>query len=131
MPDLDAFTAIAEAQFDALPEEVRSLAGGIQIRIAQWPEPDALRAVGLDHPLQLLGLFEGIGLGRDGWSHQSGTFPNRIWLYRMPILNFTADGDDPLPDVIRHVLVHEIGHHFGLSDDDMEAIDNAPEEPAV
>lgn len=123
--DLDAFAAIAEAEFAALPDEVRALTGEIEIRIAEWPDRDALEAVGLSHPLDLLGLFEGIGLGQGGATTHTGLFPNRIWLYRRPILAFTAEGPDTLADVIRHVLVHEIGHHFGLSDDDMEAIDDA------
>jgi len=123
--DIDTFAAIAEAEFAALPEEFRALTGDIEIRIAEWPDRDALAAVGLHHPLDLLGLFEGVGLGQGGAVAPTGLFPNRIWLYRRPILAFTAEGTDTLTEVIRHVLVHEIGHHFGLSDDDMDAIDNA------
>lgn len=123
--DIDTFTRIAEEEFAALPEEVRALTGELEIRIADWPDREALAAVGVSHPLDLLGLFEGEGLGQYGAVPQTGTFANRIWLYRRPILAFTAEGEDTLPAVIRHVLVHEIGHHFGLSDDDMEAIDEA------
>lgn len=126
--DLDAFTAIAEREFAALPDEVRALTGEVEIRIADWPDRDALASVGLSHALDLLGLFEGVGLGRWGATPPTGAFANRIWLYREPILAFTLEGDDPLPDVIRHVLVHEIGHHFGLSDDDMDDIEEEAEE---
>ena len=126
--DLDTFTAIAECEFAALPDEVRALTGEVEIRIADWPDREALASVGLSHPLDLLGLFEGVGLGRWGATPPTGAFANRIWLYREPILAFTLEGDDPLPDVIRHVLVHEIGHHFGLSDDDMDDIEEEAEE---
>lgn len=125
---LDAFTAIAEAEFAALPQEVRDLTGDVQIYIAEWPTREALASVGVDHPLDLLGLFEGVGLGRAGATGYTGMEPNRIHLYRQPILAFTAEGSDTLEAVIRHVLVHEIGHHFGLSDDDMEAIDDAEDD---
>lgn len=123
---LDAFTAIAEAEFAALPPEVHALIDGeIEMRIAEWPTREAMAAVGVEHPLDLLGLFEGVGLNHGGAMPWTGMSPNRVWLYRQPILAFTAEGTDPLDAVIRHVLVHEIGHHFGLSDDDMEAIDDA------
>ena len=130
VPDIDTFTAIAEAAFAALPEEIRQLTGEVQITISDWPEPDAMRAVGVSHPLDLLGLFEGYGLAEYGALPQTGSFPNRIHLYREPILRFTREGPDTLEEVIRHVLVHEIGHHFGLSDDDMYAIDDAPDDDA-
>jgi len=125
VPDIDAFAAMAQAEFAALPEEVRALAGDIEIRVSEWPDREALRSVGLTHPAELLGLFEGIGLGEAGGIAETGRLPNRIWLYRRPILRFAAEGEDTLDAVIRHVLVHEIGHHFGLTDDEMYAIDDA------
>ena len=127
-PDLDGFSAMAEAEYAALPSGVRALCADLEVRVAEWPDADALASVGVDHPLDLLGLFEGAGLFSDGATPQTGVFPNRIWLFRQPILAFTAEGDDTLQAVVRHVLVHEIGHHFGLSDDDMYAIDDAPED---
>ncbi|MEM7695536.1 MAG: metallopeptidase family protein [Pseudomonadota bacterium] len=124
-PDLDTFTALAVAALRNLPREFKALTGNLELRTAEWPTDDALQSVGLTHPLDLLGLFEGFGMTEAAWSAPTGVFPNRIWLYRSPILAFTAEGEDTLEAVITHVLVHEIGHHFGLSDDDMEAIDNA------
>ncbi|MEM8664156.1 MAG: metallopeptidase family protein [Pseudomonadota bacterium] len=129
LPDIDDITRIAKEEFDALPAGVRALTGDLQISIAEWPEPEHLASVGVRHPLDLLGLFEGVGLGQHGAVAQTGMFPNRIWLYREPILAFTAEGSDSLRAVVRHVLVHEIGHHFGLSDDDMYAIDDTPDDP--
>ena len=70
----------------------------------------------------LLGLFQGVGLALRG-EEQSGQLPNMIWLYRRPILDYWADHDDTLGAIVTHVLVHEIGHHFGLSDEDMQAIE--------
>ena len=124
MIDLDAFERLALAEFARLPEEVRALTGDVQIAVADEPPHDALEDLGLDHPDDLLGLFEGVGIGRDGGTAYTGALPNRIWLYRRPILAFQAQGQDTLPEIVRHVLVHEIGHHFGLSDDDMDAIDD-------
>jgi len=122
---LDAFAAIANAEYGRLPEEFRALTGEIVIRVADWPSQEALEELGIDHPLDLLGLFEGVGLTEAGAFGETGRMPNRIWLYRRPILAFQAEGEDNLEAVIRHVLIHEIGHHFGLSDDDMYAIDDA------
>jgi predicted Zn-dependent protease with MMP-like domain len=73
----------------------------------------------------LLGLFRGRGLAQGEASTQTGQFPNMVWLYRRPILDFWADQEDSLGAVVTHVLVHEIGHHFGLSDEDMAAIEEA------
>lgn len=124
-PSLDEFSALAQAAYADLPEDVLAVMGELEIRVSEWPEQAALDAVGVEHPLGLLGLFEGVGIGRAGVSLYTGAFPNRIWLYRQPILNFAAARTDPLPDIIKHVLVHEIGHHFGLSDDDMDKIDES------
>lgn len=122
--DIDAFTAVAEREFAALPEEVKALAGDIVLAIADDPPPDALAELGLQSPDDLLGLFEGLGMSEGDAVPVTGRFPNRISLYRRPILNFQREGEDTIEAVIRHVLVHEIGHHFGLSDADMEAIDD-------
>lgn len=125
MISLDTFARIAQEEYDRLPEEFRALTGEVQIRVADWPTDEALDELDLEHPLDLLGLFEGVGLTEAGAFGETGRMPNRIWLYRRPILAFQADGEDSLEDVIRHVLIHEIGHHFGLSDEDMYAIDDA------
>jgi len=125
MISLDAFAAMAEREYERLPEDFRALTGELVIRVADWPTDEALEELGLEHPLELLGLFEGVGLTEALHFGQTGALPNRIWLYRRPILAFQAEGEDSLEDVVRHVLIHEIGHHFGLSDEDMYAIDDA------
>ena len=80
------------------------------------------RSIGLETPFDLLGLFEGKGLS-ERFTIETGELSNRILLYRRPILDYWAENDETLGDIIAHVLIHEIGHHFGLSDDDMERIE--------
>lgn len=125
MSDLDTFAAMAEAAYAALPEDVRDLCGTLQVRVADWPEPEALDALGIEEPSELLGLFEGIGFNQASAVMETGMLPNRVWLYRQPILAYQSETGDTLEAIVRHVLVHEIGHHFGLSDEDMYAIDDA------
>ena len=122
---IDGMATVARQEFDALPDAFKALCGDLVIRVADWPPSDALQDLNIADPLDLLGLFEGVGLTEAPSAGETGTLPNRIWLFRRPILAFHAEGEDTLNAVIRHVLVHEIGHHFGLSDDDMEAIDES------
>ena len=123
-PSLDVFEQLAEAAFAGLPEQFRTLTGDVLFAVADFPDDDMLDDLGLESPFDLLGLFEGAGLTELGVTPQTGTMPNRVWLFRRPILDFWAEqADDTLGDIVAHVLVHEIGHHFGLSDDDMEAIE--------
>ncbi|WP_420393649.1 metallopeptidase family protein [Acuticoccus sp.] len=125
MIDLEAFEQLAAREYARLPQEVRDLTGEVEIRVADAAPLDVLDAMGLDHPDDLLGLFEGIGLNDASAAPETGIMPNRIWLYRHAILAHQREGEDALDAVVRHVLVHEIGHHFGLSDDEMYAIDDA------
>lgn len=122
-PDLDDFAALGRKAFDALPAEFRALCGSVQFRVDDFPSPEQLASVDLDNEFDLLGLFEGIGLAHDAAVPQTGRFGNRIWLFRRPILDYWAEHEESLGDVVTHVLVHEIGHHFGLSDDDIDAIE--------
>ncbi len=124
-PSLDDIEAIARASFAALPEDFRGLAGDIQFRVSEFPEDDVLEDLGVESPFDIMGLFQGVGLAQESATPHTGQMPNMIWLYRRPILDYWAETDDTLGAIVSHVLVHEIGHHFGLSDDDMEAIDAA------
>lgn len=123
-PDLRGFEALARRAFHALPDEFRALCADVVVRVAEVPDRETLAEMGLDHPLDLLGLFRGTGLAHDGLDPRTGQFPNEVWLYRLPILFYWEEGEDTLEAVVNHVLVHEIGHHFGLSDEDMYAIDD-------
>jgi predicted Zn-dependent protease with MMP-like domain len=123
-PSLDDFEALAAVAYAGLPETLRALCGEIVIRVADFPEDEVLRDMGLQSPYDLLGLFQGVGLAHGG-TLQSGEMPNMIWLYRRPLLDYWAEYDESLGHLVTHVLVHEIGHHFGLSDEDMEALEAA------
>jgi predicted Zn-dependent protease with MMP-like domain len=124
-PSLDEIEALAQAAYGRLPEAFRRLCGGVVVRVEDFPDDDTLAEMGLDSPFDLLGLFRGIGLAQDGAVPQTGQFPNMIWLYRRPILDYWAEHEETLGHLVTHVLVHEIGHHFGLSDEDMEGIEAA------
>lgn len=124
-PDLATFEAIAREAFANLPGTFRSHCGDLVIQIEDFATDEMLASVDLEDPFDLLGLFQGSGLAQSGDNGWTGKEPNRVWLFRRPILDYWAEHEDTLGAVIAHVLIHEIGHHFGLSDDDMEAIEAA------
>jgi predicted Zn-dependent protease with MMP-like domain len=119
---------MALAALESLPAPFRELAESVTCVVADFPEDEVLEEMGMDSPFDLMGLFVGIGMAHDGAGPQTGQMPNRVFLYRRPILDYWAENDDTLGAIVTHVLVHEIGHHFGFSDDDMEAIEAAAEE---
>ena len=122
-PTLEDFETLARRAFEGLPATFRELVGDVAFTIAEFPEDDVLDQFGMDSAYDLLGLFHGIGLAHASAVPPTGGLPNRIWLYRRPILDYWAEHEDTLAAVVSHVLIHEIGHHFGLSDDDMDAIE--------
>ncbi len=124
-PSLDDIERLAAEAFAELPDEFRSLCGDLEFRVVDFAEDPVLDSLGIDDPYDLLGLFEGVGLAQGGGLSWTGRPPNRIWLYRRALLDYWAAYDEPLGAIVTHVLVHEIGHHFGLSDEDMEAIEAA------
>jgi predicted Zn-dependent protease with MMP-like domain len=131
-PSLAEFEAIADACFAQLPETFRALCGGVVIRIEDFPEDEVLKEMDAETPFDLLGLFTGVGLPLEGGGGpMTGQMPNMIHLYRRPILDYWAEHEETLGHLIRHVLVHEIGHHFGLSDDDMERIEAQADEASA
>ncbi|HUN10733.1 MAG TPA: metallopeptidase family protein, partial [Rhabdaerophilum sp.] len=91
--------------------------------IEDFPDDEVIEAMELETPFDILGLFSGIGMTEAGAVRETGQQPNMVWLYRRPILDYWAEHEETLGTVITHVLVHEIGHHFGLSDADMEKIE--------
>jgi predicted Zn-dependent protease with MMP-like domain len=123
-PSLVELEVLAETAFRRLPQRFRALCEGLVIRVEDFPNEDVLDDLGAETEFDLLGLFQGVGLPFRSES-ASGQMPNMIWLYRRPILDYWAEHDETLGAIITHVLVHEIGHHFGLSDEDMEAIETS------
>ena len=125
-PSLADIQELAEQAYARLPERFRNLCDGLVIHVEDFPTSEVLDSMRAQSEFDLLGLFQGVGL-----PFKSETvpelMPNMIWLYRRPILDYWAENQDSLGEIVTHVLVHEIGHHFGLSDDDMEAIEAAAE----
>lgn len=116
---------MAEAAFAALPAEFRALVGDVSFAVSEFPDEETIREMALESEFDILGLFRGIGLPQGAANPATGQLPNQIWLYRRPILDYWAESEDDetLGEIVTHVLVHEIGHHFGFSDDDMEALE--------
>jgi predicted Zn-dependent protease with MMP-like domain len=124
-PSLIDFEILAEAAYAVLPERFRKLCEDLIIQVDDFPDEDTLDFMECETEFDLLGLFQGRGLAQSGATANTGEMPNMIWLYRRPILDFWAEHEESLGAIVTHVLVHEIGHHFGLSDDDMHAIERA------
>lgn len=121
-PDLETFQAMAEEAYAGLPESFRQAAGRIVIHVQDLADPDVLQDLNIVNPMHLTGLYQGIPL-----IHDSVTFPSpesaRIFLYRKPLLAELATRPDvTLTELVEHVVIHELGHHFGWSDEEMDAI---------
>lgn len=123
-PGLAEFEEMAAIAWDRLPDAFRSRAGDLIIRIEDYPTDDVLDALGIDDPLGLLGLYHGVSLDRKSVLDVPSQ-PDMVFLYRRPLLDEWAESGETLGDLITHVLVHEVGHHFGFSDDDMARIEAA------
>lgn len=126
-PSISTFESLAMEAYGHLPEEFRSLTGNLVILIEDFPDDEVFEDMALETPFDLLGLFEGRGIS-ERFTAQTGDMPNKIRLYRRPIIDYWAENEETLGDIITHVLIHEIGHHFGLSDEDMERIEASAEE---
>ena len=121
-PSLAEFETIAAAAYRRLPGRFRALTGDLLIRVEDFPTGEVLDQMGIESPFDLLGLYAGVDLARKSVSDVT-SLPDMVFIYRRPILDYWAEHDEALGTIITHVLVHEIGHHFGLSDADMEHIE--------
>ena len=122
-PSLDDIAEIADAAFNTLPPHLRALAGEVVFQIADFAEEEVLETLGLDNPFDLTGLYQGVDLSRRSVMDPQ-RLPPMIFLYRRPILDEWMELEDvSLEELVTHVLIHEIGHHFGLSDDAIAAIE--------
>jgi predicted Zn-dependent protease with MMP-like domain len=121
-PSLEEMEVVAGEIFRRLPAKFRTMCEGLVIQVDDFATEEVLDLLGIESEFDLLGFFQGVGLPFRSESAPV-QMPNMIWLYRRPILDYWAEHDETLGAIIAHVLVHEIGHHFGLSDEDMEAIE--------
>jgi len=123
-PSLAELEVLAGDVFRHLPKRFRDLCSNLVVRVDDFPSREVLRVMHAESEFDLLGLFQGVGLPFRSESAPV-QMPNMIWLYRRPILDYWAEHDETLGAIVKHVLVHEIGHHFGLSDADMHAIERS------
>jgi len=120
--EADSFQQIAEEELASLPVTFLDAIHNVSIQIGEFPADEVVEALGVESPFDLLGLYQGWPLPERGASY-AGQPPDIIELYRQPILRFCEEQGEELRHCIRHVLVHEIGHYFGFSDEEMEAIE--------
>ena len=124
-PSLDEIEALARAALVRLPAQFAEHLGLVLLRVEDFADDETLAALGLEDPFELTGIYEGVPLG-DKRSDHSGQLPDRIRLFRSPILDeWIERGDETLEHLVSHVVIHEVGHHFGLSDEAMHALEEA------
>ncbi len=123
-PDIGDIEKIAADAYETIPDILRARADEVRIRVEEFPSEEVMRDMGLETPFDLLGLYQGVPIGEQS-VHDVRHDIDMIFLYRRPLLDYWAESGERLADVVRHVLIHEIGHHFGFSDADMERIEQA------
>ena len=121
-PSLEQLERIAETALTTVPDELRRHMDGVVIRIEEFPDEETEREMALQSPFELLGLYRGVSLDRKSIA-DPGVDIDMIFLYRQPILDYWCETGEELEHLVRHVLIHEIGHHFGFSDAQMERLE--------
>ncbi len=121
-PQVSELEALSREAFASIPSELREALGEVVIQIVDFPDDETMEDLDCESPFDLLGLYRGVDLTRKSVMDVT-TERDMIYLYRRPILDYWCETDEDLGNVIRHVLIHEIGHHFGFSDEDMERIE--------
>lgn len=121
-PSLDDLARLAEAAMARLPKVFADHIGDVPVLVEEFPSEEVQRDMALESPFDILGLYQGVDLASKSVLDAPADL-DRIFLYRRPILDYWCETGEDLAHLVAHVLIHEIGHHFGLSDDDMEAIE--------
>ncbi|KAA5606867.1 metallopeptidase family protein [Roseospira marina] len=127
-PSLADLDALAQGALETIPVPLRRMTEGLAIRIEEFPDEDVCVEMELESPYDLLGLYQGVALPFKSVNDAPDDV-DRVFLYRAPILDYWCETGEDLTHIVRHVLIHEIGHHFGFSDDDMEGIEAAADDP--
>jgi len=121
-PTLDDLEQMARAALATIPAALRVHVRDVIMRVDEFPDAEVEREMGLETSFDLLGLYHGVSIDQRSVNEVSHE-PDMIFLYRRPLLDYWCETGESLDHLIRHVLIHEIGHHFGFSDDDMEALE--------
>ena len=127
-PSLEDLEAIAKAAYAGIPRELTRHVDNVVIRVVDFPDEETMDEMGSETEFDLLGLYRGVDLSRKS-TFAVVTNIDMIFLYRRPLLDYWCETGEDLTHLVRHVLIHEIGHHFGLSDDDMERIEAQADRP--
>jgi predicted Zn-dependent protease with MMP-like domain len=127
-PSLEDLEAIAKAAYGGIPRELTRHVDNVVIRVVDFPDEETMDEMGSETEFDLLGLYRGVDLSRKS-TLDVVTNIDMIFLYRRPLLDYWCETGEDLTHLVRHVLIHEIGHHFGLSDDDMERIEAQADRP--
>jgi len=128
-PTLDDIEALARAALGTIPDELRRHVHDVVVRVQDFPDAEICRDMELQSGFDLLGLYSGVSLDH-GEAVSVRQDVNMIFLYRRPLLDYWCETGEELAHLVRHVIIHEIGHHFGFSDDDMEALERLADERA-
>ena len=122
-PSAAEIEAIARAALERLPEPFAAHLQSVVLKVEEFADEETLAGFGMDDPFELTGLYSGRPLTEKS-VEESGSLPDQVFLYRRPILDEWAEGGEELEHLVRHVLIHEVGHHFGFSDADMHALED-------
>lgn len=125
-PSLADIDALAREALNLLPPDLKKFTEGVIVQVEEFPDDDVCAEMELETPFDILGLYQGVSLAEKQIEASGGT-PDLVFLYRRPILDYWCETGEDLAHVVRHVLIHEIGHHFGYSDDEMETLDTIAE----
>lgn len=128
-PSIEDIQLLAEEALQLIPEQLRQHLSDVPVRVEEFPNPDVMTAMELESPFEILGLYHGVSL-TDKSVMDVAEGPDMIFLYRRPILDLWCEGEESLAAIVRHVLIHEAGHHFGFSDDDMDQLERSAETAA-